>query len=136
MAPLEILAELSRRGVELLPEGESLRYRAPTGALTPELKRAIADQKRELLDLLAAERGAAVRIYSRHLDAEVWIVADDEARLELTGEQIPVITAAEAMRLGRMHEAEARALITAATAALRTLGGSIAHVGEIGGFDA
>ena len=39
----ETLAELERLGVVLEPNGNKLRYRAPQGALTPELREAITE---------------------------------------------------------------------------------------------
>src|SRR5882672_2528057 len=45
----ELLDALAARGVELFVSGEQLRYRAPAGALTPELKQAVADHRGELL---------------------------------------------------------------------------------------
>ncbi|MCW5967585.1 MAG: hypothetical protein KIT57_03665 [Blastocatellales bacterium] len=47
-----LLDELQERGIELTPAGDRLRYRAPQGALTPELKQAIAERKPELLAIL------------------------------------------------------------------------------------
>ena len=48
----EILAELDRRGVVLEPNGNKLRYRAPQGALTPELREAITENKAEIISTL------------------------------------------------------------------------------------
>lgn len=52
MTPQETLAELQRRGVLLEPDGEGLRYQAPRGALTPELRQAMLEGKTELLALV------------------------------------------------------------------------------------
>ena len=54
MTALEILDELRQRGVVLEVNGEALRYRAPKGVLTAELRHAVTENKKELLDLLAA----------------------------------------------------------------------------------
>jgi hypothetical protein len=48
----EVLETASRRGVELFTEGDRLRYRAPPGALTPELREALISRRSELLALL------------------------------------------------------------------------------------
>lgn len=50
-----LLDELRTRGVELTPDGDRLRYRAPQGALTPELKQALAERKPELLVILGGK---------------------------------------------------------------------------------
>ena len=52
MNATELLAELHSRGVVLEAAGERLRYDAPKGALTPELRAALAEHKAELLELV------------------------------------------------------------------------------------
>ena len=52
MNAAELLAELNRRGVALEAVGDRLRYDAPKGALTPELRAAMAEHKAELLELI------------------------------------------------------------------------------------
>lgn len=52
MTAADLLIELKTRGVELRPEGDNLRYRAPSGALTPELRDAVKTRKAELLAAL------------------------------------------------------------------------------------
>lgn len=54
MTPTKLLTELSRRGIELTADGSELHYRAPKGALTPELRAAVAVLKPELLAILPA----------------------------------------------------------------------------------
>ena len=49
----ELVDTLRKRGVELWAEGGRLRFRAPHGALTPELKERLRDAKAEVLALLA-----------------------------------------------------------------------------------
>ena len=50
MTVSELLAELRRRKIELVPEaGDGLRYRAPEGALTPELRAEILARRSEVL---------------------------------------------------------------------------------------
>ena len=48
----ETLAELERLGMVLEPNGNKLRYRAPQGALTPELREAITENKAEIISTL------------------------------------------------------------------------------------
>ena len=48
----ETLAKLERLGVVLEPNGDKLRYRAPQGALTPELREAITENKAEIISTL------------------------------------------------------------------------------------
>lgn len=52
MTPAELLDEASHRGVRLFVVGSELRFRAPRGALTPELKAALVEHKSALLELL------------------------------------------------------------------------------------
>ena len=52
MTSSETLAELERLGVVLEPNGDKLRYRAPQGALTPELREAITENKAEIISTL------------------------------------------------------------------------------------
>jgi hypothetical protein len=55
LPPLQgLLEQCSAAGVELTAEGETLRFRARRGALTPDLRSLLSAQKRELL---AALRG-------------------------------------------------------------------------------
>ena len=48
-----LFQELQRQQVTLLPDGEVLRYRAPQGVLTEDLRQAIRQHKAALLTLLA-----------------------------------------------------------------------------------
>ena len=52
------LADLGKREVRVWADGDRLRCRAPAGVLTPELRRAIQERKREILELLRS--GAAL----------------------------------------------------------------------------
>jgi hypothetical protein len=54
LTPGDLLAELSGRGITLEPQGDKIKYRAPVGALTPELKEAVSNHKTALLQLLTA----------------------------------------------------------------------------------
>ena len=48
-----LIAELSERGIVVWAEGERLRYKAPDGALTAQLRSRMAGDKQQLLALLA-----------------------------------------------------------------------------------
>jgi hypothetical protein len=54
----EILSELQRRGVHLEALNGELRYRARKGALTPELRQAMALHKADLIRLLPTTQQA------------------------------------------------------------------------------
>ena len=90
MTSTDLLHELTRRGVILEPSGDRLRYKAPVGVMTPELKQALADQKASLLQILVVEAPTAVapkppddcaiiavKVWSTILDEAIWVVADD-----------------------------------------------------------
>jgi hypothetical protein len=53
-----LLEQLRARGVDVWADGDRLRYRAPRGALTEELRRGLAERKWELLALLDGGRAA------------------------------------------------------------------------------
>ena len=56
----ELLAELSNKGIKVWAEGDRLRFRAPEGALTGDLREALVNKKEEILALLRdAETGTA-----------------------------------------------------------------------------
>ncbi|HKH48535.1 MAG TPA: amino acid adenylation domain-containing protein, partial [Thermoanaerobaculia bacterium] len=70
---VQVLALLRDRGVKLWAEGEKLRYSAPPGALTPELKTGIKERKAELLGFLrqghvARRSGAPSRIEAARVE--------------------------------------------------------------------
>jgi len=54
MTPDELLMRLNDQGIKLWADGDKLRYKAPSGALTPELLAEIAKHKAEILTLLRA----------------------------------------------------------------------------------
>ena len=58
----DLLAELRRRDVALWRDGDNLRFNAPTGALTAELRAEMGARKMELLETLAHEMVAAETI--------------------------------------------------------------------------
>jgi hypothetical protein len=61
MSPADLMAEAWRRGVLLSAHpGGRLRYDAPAGAMTDDLRAALTANKPAILDLLTAEAGGAV----------------------------------------------------------------------------
>lgn len=61
MRPRELLARLRAAGIELWADGEHLRYRAPPGALTAELREELTSQKPALLTWLKGATTHALR---------------------------------------------------------------------------
>ncbi len=51
-AARKLLAELQQRGIHLEAVGTTLRYRAPEGALTPDLRAELKAHKAEVLAVL------------------------------------------------------------------------------------
>ncbi len=64
MNTAELLTEVQRRGIQLRAEGASLRYRAPKGTLTADLRAKLQAHKAELLTAL--EKPTAERIAQDH----------------------------------------------------------------------
>lgn len=60
MTPATLLETLAGRGVVLTAEAGALRYRAPAGAMTPELRRQIEAHKAALIEVLAHTEQAAL----------------------------------------------------------------------------
>jgi hypothetical protein len=56
-AASDLLADLTQRGIELVAEGDRLRYR-PRSAVTPELAQRLRTHKAELLAILGHAEGA------------------------------------------------------------------------------
>ena len=57
MTATETLAELHQRGVMLEPNGDRLHYSGPKGALTSELREAIAENRSEIIAVLNQATG-------------------------------------------------------------------------------
>ena len=55
--PVELFASLRKAGIRLWREGDQLRYRASAGALTPELRQLLLEQKSEILEFLKDAEG-------------------------------------------------------------------------------
>lgn len=60
MTPAALLQTLAGRGVVLTAEAGALRYRAPAGAMTPELRRQIEAHKAALMQALNAGQQAGL----------------------------------------------------------------------------
>ncbi len=63
MNAVALLAEARRRGIELWADGDRLRYEAPEGVLTAELRKSLSDHREDLLSLLRGAR--AIPLASR-----------------------------------------------------------------------
>jgi hypothetical protein len=55
----EILSVAESHGIKLRLDGDDVLFRAPPGALTPELRRLLRQRKAELIEFLRADAGAA-----------------------------------------------------------------------------
>lgn len=62
MNAAQVLEQARALGIALSAGGGKLRYEAPAGCLTPELRTALVANKAAILDLLEAERLAVRRI--------------------------------------------------------------------------
>jgi hypothetical protein len=133
MTALELLAELRGLGFETRAEGDRLLVR-DVDLVPADLRHRLRDLRREVLALLRDEAGAdeppaeipadaSVRIYSKVLDCELWIAADEKAAADLhrEGVTLPVILADEAKILADMAEADARGLLELLARIQRTL---------------
>ncbi|HHY94540.1 MAG TPA: hypothetical protein GX513_05965 [Firmicutes bacterium] len=93
MTPSDLLAGLKGRGITLQPEGDALRYSAPKGAMTDDLRAAIREHKAALLALLSAGQAGQVEAQSSPAPRIPDNVAEEIGRIE-----------AEALALGWTHE--------------------------------
>lgn len=62
MTAAQVLEQARALGILLSGSGGKLRYEAPAGSLTPELRQALIVHKAAILDLLDAERLATRRL--------------------------------------------------------------------------
>jgi hypothetical protein len=110
------------------PDGDRLRYRAPRGVVTPELRERLRTHRDELRELLSrdqepdlvegdvAERLAACawRLRSRLLDGEeIWLAKDDQIAAGLAAEfpGVAVFTLAEIPGLASKPAALVKAIV-------------------------
>lgn len=56
MSAVELLTELESRGVHITADGDRLRIRAPKGAITPELRERLEQNKPEIISALMPSR--------------------------------------------------------------------------------
>lgn len=64
-----ILSYVCQKGVVLIPDGNRIRYKAPTGIMTPYLVEAIRKNKRAILGALA-QRGGAKEILHKNTESK------------------------------------------------------------------
>ena len=125
-----LLQELWSRGVRLTPEGDRIRYCAPRGALTPELRARLSEHRGEVLSVLQGQREplksapalevrqqiGAVRIASPRY-GEVWLALDPCLAGQLRAEESrrddprPVLTTADLAHLEGRPPALVEALL-------------------------
>ncbi|QRO01833.1 amino acid adenylation domain-containing protein [Archangium violaceum] len=68
MSTSEFVVELQQKGIELWVEGDALRFRAPPGLLTDEVRSALRERKAQLLEhLRASNRVAEVKAAASEL---------------------------------------------------------------------
>jgi hypothetical protein len=65
MSPAQLLERARALGIVLTVSGDKLRYEAPSGRMTSELRDALSAHKAAILGLLEAESRSARRIVSR-----------------------------------------------------------------------
>lgn len=125
MPPNELLAMLQNRDISLYLDAGQLRYRAPMGALTDDLRQAIRTHKDDLLDLLRSEAEddtpraplvtpdtplAAVKepvhIHSKLLDTDFWLCPTKRQAEALQAEGKVTYTFDECRKLGAMKQAD------------------------------
>ena len=92
----ELLADLARRGIELWFEGDRLRFRAPTGVMTPELREHVASRRDEILEALRREgEGHIVRAPLSYNQRALWFLsrADPESAAYNIGFAVRIVSA-------------------------------------------
>jgi amino acid adenylation domain-containing protein len=85
-AAIVLLDEFRRHGIELWTDGDQLRYRAPAGALTPELAVQLRERKAELIHYLACgNRDVIVHVPDQahyevsHAQRRIWVLSQIDA---------------------------------------------------------
>ena len=63
MTASELLSRLTEQGIRLWEENEELRYSAPKGTMTAELRHAIRQRKSEIIKSLQARKGSAEGLF-------------------------------------------------------------------------
>ena len=85
MSITDLIADLSQRGVRLWLDGEQLRFRAPQGTLSSQLKAQLAERKDELREFL---RQVQSSLDARAASAIAPLSHDDEAPLSYSQERL------------------------------------------------
>jgi hypothetical protein len=62
VTPTAFLEELARRGCVLRLDSGRIRFRAPSGVVTPSVRAYVADRRAELLTILGAEAVTTVQV--------------------------------------------------------------------------
>ena len=92
----ELLADLVSRGIELWFEGDHLRFRAPTGVMTPELRGQLASRRGEILDALRRDaEGRIVRAPLSYNQRALWFLgrANPESAAYNIGFAVRIVSA-------------------------------------------
>ena len=56
MTTIQFLSHLRSKDIRVWPEGDTLRYDAPPGALTPDLRQELLERKQEILIFLRTDQ--------------------------------------------------------------------------------
>ena len=119
MYPTELIHVLQESGVTLAVEGDDLRYRAPAGVLTPELRSVLTAQKQEVIDRLRALTAEQQLARSgRILERFHQEIHSAQSWLDLDGIQEAV---QEAYERGELLQEQVEELAIAATEKARSL---------------
>lgn len=134
MTVAALVADLRRRGVQLTPAGDQIRYRAPRGTLTEVDLAAIRTHRDEVLaELLRSDRAGAdlgvdpildvrqelgaVLLRSRRFGREIWMALTEPMAAEIRAEEAqrpeprPVLLPEDVISLSQKPEAAVRAAL-------------------------
>jgi amino acid adenylation domain-containing protein len=80
------LMDLRRQGIVLSAEGDSLRFRAPKGAMTPAIRSALQQRKADILALVRGPEAARIPRAEQqddyptsHAQRRLWVLSQDES---------------------------------------------------------
>jgi hypothetical protein len=114
-----LLGELRHRSVLLDPRGDDLRCLAPKGALTPELRRSIAENKPAILSLLGALGGNGRLKTSTAASTNLCLHRLFEAQARRTPDAVAVVCDGEHVSYGELQRRAARLAHVLRTSGLR-----------------
>jgi non-ribosomal peptide synthetase component F len=103
-----LLGELRHRSVLLDPRGDDLRCLAPKGALTPELRRSIAENKPAILSLLGALGGNGRLETTTAASTNLCLHRLFEAQARRTPDTVAVVSDGEHVSYGELQRHAAR----------------------------